>query len=100
MHQLNSVRPLLEAPVPPNTPLPATAPTPQLLHGVGISGRTQYIGRAVVGVIGIDIDVGTDLYPGCVFVTQGARFKVLSDCYVNLSRAWFVSQPRPRLSTS
>jgi phosphohistidine swiveling domain-containing protein len=62
MHRLNSVRPLLE------THLPANHPGAKLLHGVGISGA-EYVGRAHVGIIGVDVDVAA-LSPGAVFVTQ------------------------------
>lgn len=62
MHRLNDVRGHLEAFVGTNSP--GTA----LLHGVGISGSV-YEGVAVVGVMGIDIDVSS-LVPGVILVTQ------------------------------
>lgn len=62
MHRLNDVRGHLEAFAGVNQP-GAT-----LMRGVGISGGV-YEGPAVVGVLGIDIDVSS-LAPGVILVTQ------------------------------
>ncbi len=62
MHRLNDVRRHLEAFVGTNHP-GAT-----LLRGVGISGDV-YEGIAVVGVIGVDLNVSS-LAPGVILVTQ------------------------------
>jgi phosphohistidine swiveling domain-containing protein len=62
MHRLNDVRGHLEAFV--GTNQPGTT----LLHGVGISG-SAFEGVAVVGVMGIDVDVSS-LAPGVILVTQ------------------------------
>ena len=62
MHRLNDVRGHLEAFV--GTNHPGTT----LLQGVGISG-SKYEGVAVVGVIGVDVNVSS-LAPGVILVTQ------------------------------
>ena len=62
MHRLNDVRGHLEAYV--GTNHPGTT----LLQGVGISGSV-YEGVAVVGVIGVDLNVSS-LAPGVILVTQ------------------------------
>ena len=62
MHRLNDVRGHLEAFV--GTNHPGTT----LLQGVGISGRV-YEGVALVGVIGVDLNVSS-FAPGVILVTQ------------------------------